>query len=127
MGQQIGHAPGGRWQWGIDLTHCPFPIGFGAGPESRSPMDVAVVVGMVPSAVLTLLVILGHRTPRVPTPTGRTVTTSRLRPFMARRVFLGTRSPGFHPAFTVRPVGAAETSPICHRTFPSGTPGPAFP
>ena len=35
----------------------PIAIGFGAGAESRRPMGVAVVGGMVTSTVLTLLVI----------------------------------------------------------------------
>ena len=35
----------------------PIAIGFGAGAESRRPMGVAVVGGMVTSTFLTLLVI----------------------------------------------------------------------
>jgi HAE1 family hydrophobic/amphiphilic exporter-1 len=35
----------------------PIAIGFGAGAESRRPMGVAVVGGMVTSTVLTLIVI----------------------------------------------------------------------
>jgi len=35
----------------------PIAIGFGAGAESRRPMGIAVVGGMISSTVLTLLVV----------------------------------------------------------------------